>query len=175
MIKKKLIKGFLIIFCFSVITTATAYAVFTTQSVNKGNKLSAGTVVLNVDTNNQQSGVQADSLFNQSDLKPGFSTIKAIVVRNDGTLPLKYTSFSVKESGDDALFSIFQLEIRTQNGELQYKGLLSDFKGLNTTRNLLSGANESLYFTISLPDNLDSALQNKTVSFDIIFSAEQSQ
>ena len=82
MMKKKIITALLIIFFSSAFTTAGTFAVFSTHSTNKGNKLSAGTVVLNVDTDPQKIGIQADSIFNFPDIKPGFSSTKNIVVKN---------------------------------------------------------------------------------------------
>lgn len=172
---QKLLKGLVSIGLATIFTTASVYAAFSAQSINRGNVLKAGTVILHVDSDPQTSGIQGTPLFNLSDIKAGDSITKQFFIHNGGTLGLNYNGSAVKTDGDDNLFNSLLLKVGTTNGgDELYNGIMSSFSGfVGGGRNLSADAGENLYFTVSLPGDAGEAIQNKTLTVNFVFNATQ--
>lgn len=173
----KIIKGIVTIILATAITSAGVYAAFSTQSINKGNTIKAGTVKLVADSGPEMPGLQTVPLFdNLTSVKAGDIISRVIRISNAGSLGLAYNGLVSKTSGDDGLFSSFYLKIGTSSGlgDL-YNGSLNGFTGFTGgNRYLVSGSGENIYFEISLPADAGEALKEKSVSFGFTFSATQS-
>ncbi|MCL5090755.1 MAG: lamin tail domain-containing protein, partial [Patescibacteria group bacterium] len=108
--------------------------------------------------------------FNQSGVKPGFSEAKDIRIKKDGNLDFKYNGKFVKTSGDDSFCN--SLHLQTKLGALiKYDGSLINFNLTPEPMISLSGQDD-WNFILSFNTN-DSSLENKTCSFDLVFSAWQ--
>lgn len=173
---QKLLKGLVSIVLATIFTTASVYAAFSTQSINRGNVLKTGTVILHVDSDPDTAGIQTTPIFNLSDFNAGDSITKQLFMHNGGTLPLSYNGSIVKTDGDDNLFNSFLLKIGTTNGGSElYDGTMSGFASFaGGARSLIPSSGENLYFTVSLPGDAGEAVQNKTLSVNFVFSAVQS-
>lgn len=172
----RILKGLITIGIASVVMTVGAYATFSSQGVNRGNVLKAGTLILYADSDPNTSGIQTGSLFNLSDVKAGYTLTKQIFMKNGGTLGLSYNGSVVKTAGDDVLFSGLMLKIGTTNGgEDLFSGPMNGFTGFITGGRLLTAnSGETLYFTVLLPNDAGESLQGKTLSVNFIFNATQS-
>lgn len=173
---QKLLKGLVSIGLATIFTTASVYAAFSTQSINRGNVLKAGTVILHVDSDPDTAGIQSAPIFNLSDFKAGDSITKQIFIHNGGTLPLSYNGSVVKTDGDDNLFDSLLLKVgTTSGGDELYNGIMSGFSGFTGGgRGLTSNGGENLFFTISLPNDAGEAIQSKTLTVNFVFRATQS-
>lgn len=161
---------------FLLLTTGFGvYAIFSSQAANLGNRISSGTLKVQVDTDASIPGIQTDPIFDLSGLIPGEVITKQINTLNTGSLPLQYNSQAVLSSGDDNLFTALQLKVgTTSGGDELYNGSMKLFSGFNTGLRLLNaGAGENLYFTSFLPENADETLQGKTISVNFDFKASQ--
>ncbi len=172
----KLVKGLVSIGLATIFTTTTALAAFSVQSVNRGNILKSGTVILHADGDPDTAGIQDSPFFNLSNFIAGNSTTKQVFIHNGGTLPLVYNGSVVKTDGDDNLFNSFLLKIGTTSGGSElYDGIMGSFSGFTAgSRGLASSGGENLFFTISLPNDAGETIQNKTLKVNFVFSATQS-
>ncbi|MBI5452745.1 hypothetical protein HY945_04750, partial [Candidatus Gottesmanbacteria bacterium] len=162
---QKILKSLISIGLATIFTTASAFAAFSAQSINKGNILKAGTVVLHVDSDPDTAGIQTTPIFNFSDFKAGDSITKQVFIHNGGTLPLVYNGSVAKTDGDDNLFNSFLLKVGTTSGGSElYNGIMSGFSGFTAgSRGLISDGGENLFFTISLPGDAGETVQSKTL------------
>jgi hypothetical protein len=172
----RIIKSLMTIGIASVVMTVGAYAAFSSQAVNRGNVLKAGTLILYADSDPDTTGVQTGSLFNLSDVKAGDTLTKQIFMKNGGTLGLSYNGQVLKTAGDDVLFSGLTLKIgTTSGGEDLYSGPMNGFTGFSTGGRWFSaGIGETLYFTVLLPGDAGESLQGKSLTVNFIFNATQS-
>ncbi len=173
----KIIKGIISIGLATILMTVGAYAAFSAQSINKGNTITAGTLVLQADSDTTLPGIQSNPIFdNLSDIKAGNSNTRMIYMKNGGTLGLTYNSSVTKSGGDDILFSSFRLKVGTTTGGGDlYDGRMSGFTGfLAGGRYLASGTSENIYFTVILPSEAGTEVENKSLTVNFIFSGVQS-
>lgn len=118
----------------------------------------------------------SSALFTATYIYPGWSEEQVLNVINSGTVPLNYDIAASKAAGDDALYTseYFLLKIGTvSGGSSVYNGTVSGLSGLAGVRNLIAGANENLYFTVSLASGAGNGLQNKTATVNFTFTATQ--
>lgn len=171
----KLIRIIFLISLFLLTTGFGVYAIFSGQAANLGNRISSGTLKVQVDTDAATSGIQTNAIFDLSSLVPGEVISKQINILNTGSLPLQYNSQAILSLGDDILFAALQLRIgTTSGGDELYNGSMKLFSGFGIGSRLLNaGASENLYFTAFLPENVDETLQGKTISVNFDFKASQ--
>ena len=171
----KLIRIIFLVSLFLLTTGFGVYAIFSGQAANLGNRISSGTLKVQVDTDPATSGIQTNAIFDLSSLVPGEVISKQINILNTGSLPLQYNSQAILSSGDDILFTALQLRVgTTSGGDELYNGSMKLFSGFGTGSRLLNaGASENLYFIAFLPENVDETLQGKTISVNFDFKASQ--
>lgn len=172
---EKLTRIIFLVFLLLLTTGFGVYAVFSSQAANLGNRISSGTLKIQVDTDPNTFGIQSNAIFDLTGLVPGENIIKQINIINTGSLPLKYNLLAILSSGDDNLFAALQLRVGISNrGDELYNGSMKLFSGFGTGSRLLNaGASENLYFTAFLPENVDETLQGKTISVNFDFKASQ--
>lgn len=173
---KKIINSLVISAVLLFVVSAGAFAAFSSQSVNKGNIITTGTLILQVDTDPNVSGNQTGPIFDLTDFKAGNSVIKQVFVKNIGSLNLSYNGYAAKSAGEDILYSSLILKVGTIGGSGNlYDGALGSFGAFITGgRNLSVGVGENLYYTLSLPVDADQTLEGKTLSVNFGFNATQS-
>lgn len=173
----KIIKSIFTIGLATILMTAGAYAAFSSQSLNKGNTITTGTVILQADSDATSAGIQSNPIFdNLSEIKAGNSITRMIFMKNGGTLGLTYNGSVTKSGGDDILFSSFRLKVGTTTGGGDlYDGIMSEFAGFSAGgRFLPSGVGENIFFTVILPSDTGTEVENKSLTINFIFNGVQS-
>ncbi len=173
----KILKSIFTIGLATILMTVGTYAAFSSQSLNKGNTISTGTVILQADSDTAVAGIQSNPIFdNLSEIKAGNSNTRLIFMKNGGSLGLEYNSSVAKSGGDDILFSSFRLKVGTTSGGGDlYDGPMSGFSGFSGGGRFLGpGIGENIYFTVSLPSDAGSEVENKSLTVNFIFNGVQS-
>ena len=115
---------FAIIMCILVLT-GTTFAWFTDSVTSSGNKIQAGTLKVDLELLDKESGnwnsIKADkaSLFNNTKWEPGRTEVKVLKIENEGTLALKWLAKFVSDAELSALAEVIDVYV------LPY-GVLSD-------------------------------------------------
>jgi predicted ribosomally synthesized peptide with SipW-like signal peptide len=179
---KKILVSVMVIGLVAALAGAGLYAYFNDTETSSNNTFSAGTLDLKVDGKDNTLG----AYFSVSDVKPGDSGSKGIVLSNSGTLAGKaYINFTnvVDSPGTNP-----EPEPTPDNGELSqnlYIKVLVDstvkaegyLSGINSTSYLLGtiAGGGSLTVTIewSIPSGVGNEIMGDSVTFDIEFSLEQ--
>lgn len=187
---KKIAVSLLTIMAVVVMATGATGAYFTDQEEVKGMTFATGTVSIN---NVSDSWMTHVSFVN---LKPGDSVRKWVKISNDGTLDVASLKINaINELGDLELLDQLRVAVYGQvNGYDQ--GIYTvnwgagqpvstelvdlDVLGTAVYRNataahvLEPGKVDTLILDFKLPQNLGDEWQGKSVSFDLLFDAEQS-
>jgi predicted ribosomally synthesized peptide with SipW-like signal peptide len=162
-------------------------ALFTSSASVDANTFTAGTVIISTNP--------TTSLVSFGNMAPGDQVTAPIVVRNDGTLDLRYAVTSVATDDSSHLMSQLALTIKTgvtctngayaTGGTVLYGPLaLGSLAGINVVgdpatganagdRSLASLANETLCFHVSLPVASGNVYQAATTTATFTFNAEQ--
>ena len=106
------------------------------------------------------------TLFSVSGIQPGGFEVKAIRIRNDGKMNLKYTARVQKIGGDTTFCNTLILE-STRNKQPIYNGPLLSFDGTSPLKN---NEKDDWVFFVDLEQN-SASLQNKMCEFNFIFSS----
>ncbi|MBT2663890.1 M73 family metallopeptidase, partial [Bacillus sp. ISL-45] len=109
-------------------------------------------------------------LFKVSNIKPGDWMPRDLVVKNDGKQDFKYTAQVGETKSYKGLLEELLLLVKKDTHVL-FDGKLKDFKGLNP-RVLSKGAQETLFFQVTMPYELGNEFQGSAAEFEIIFYAE---
>ena len=107
-----------------------------------------------------------------SNMLPGDSVGRDIkVIKKDGSLPFKYNAQTVKISGDDNFCNALKLEAKLEGVTKYSDGLM----GLNIVPPVVIGSDnqDDWLFTITLPSDTPSTLQNKSCQFKFVFDGWQ--
>jgi len=109
--------------------------------------------------------------FSPSTLNPEESATRTINVINNGSLPFQYNISTVKIAGDDDFCSALKLEAKLEGAVKYSNGLMR----LNVVPPVVIGSDnqDDWLFTITLPSDVPSTLQNKTCQFKFIFDGWQ--
>lgn len=123
----------------------------------------------------RDASVDSSVFFKSSNFKPGDKISGFIEVKNDGLLPITYSSYAEKTGGSDRLYKAFLLKVMTEEGQLLYGheevegkeevdedklAYLYKFTGFEP-RPLGVGESELLYFEFELPYSFGSKDRSK--------------
>lgn len=167
--KKRLILTTIIIGILSFGIGMGTFAYFTSTATSKGNVFAAGTLKLGIPNEGDNAG-----FINFENKQPGESVEAKLVVKNFGTLPFRYNASAANESDASdvhSLYGILKLVVKSGDKEI-YTGNLSGFnKEVNT--NLAAGAEETLTFTLTFPEDSGNDYQGKKANIKFVFDATQ--
>jgi len=142
------------------------FALFSDQSSNQPNVLSAGTLDIGVPGDNPNEGSMK---FEKA--APGDSYEYSITVNNKGTLPFLYKVTAKRTPGTTANPDLFDiLTVKVNNGQPM---LLKDLKDHVLNLNMAAGTSEICKLTITLPLGTANAYQGGTANIDFVFDAQQ--
>lgn len=106
------------------------------------------------------------TLFSVADLQPSGFEVRAVRIKNDGKMNIKYTVAADKTGGDTTFCNALVLEA-TRNRQVVYNGPLLSFNGTST---LNSTSKDDWIFFVGLDTNT-SALKNKGCDFNFVFNS----
>lgn len=149
---------------------ASSYAWFTSQATSVNNTVQTGTLAIG-GTN----GSTTLKTFTLDNLYPGTDGTKSeyITVKNNGSINLQYSVTSTFKGGEANLYNVAQVKVTNPAGVVKYNGMLNLLNKALANKTLAVGESETLYFTVSLPDNAGNEYQNKTAYVDFVFDASQ--
>jgi len=163
-----LIAGVNYVAIFSVGETA---ASFNDTEISKDNVYIVGTLDFSLSSPHDNFIPQPKA----KNMEPGDKVKRMIKVRQEGSLPFKYTARTEKISGDDDFCRALELEAKLE-GEIKYPSdggnSLMDFNFSAATMVNPPGIN-TWQFEILLPADAPNNLQNKTCQFKFIFEGWQ--
>jgi LPXTG-motif cell wall-anchored protein len=110
-------------------------------------------------------------LFHLSNIKPGDSVTRELVISNNGSEDIKYIASCKLLSGSEAFFRKLDLIIKDSMSKTLYEGKLSEFNRMDP-RLLENKQNEKLIFYIKVPVELGNAFQGLETEFQFKFYAE---
>lgn len=143
-------------------------ALFTDTQSAGADSFTTGTVTIDPNSTST-SGISAGNMA------PGDSSSRNLVVKNTGSLELKYTVGSAA-TGDSSLGTQLQAVLRTGtcagSGTQLYSGAFSGI-AVSSARTLAANATEDLCLTVSLASNSGNSYQGKTAGNNLSFSAVQ--
>ena len=143
----------------------------------------------------RDASVDSSVFFKSSNFNPGDKIIGFIEVKNDGLLPITYSSYAEKTGGSDRLYKAFLLKVVTEEGQLLYGHEKADgdkeaegneevdedklaylykFTGFEP-RPLGVGKSELLYFEFELPNSLESDSTDEDKSIPLVKRLENSK
>jgi LPXTG-motif cell wall-anchored protein len=109
-------------------------------------------------------------LFKVENIKPGDWMPRDLVIKNEGKQDFKYTAIVRETKSYKGLFEELLLLVKKDTFVL-FDGKLKDFKGLSP-RILSKGAQETLFFQVTMPYELGNEFQASAAEAEIIFYAE---
>ncbi|WP_066256862.1 LPXTG cell wall anchor domain-containing protein [Neobacillus drentensis] len=104
-------------------------------------------------------------LFDLSNIKPGDSVSRNLIIKNNGNQDFNYLASSKFLSGSEIFYDKLDLTIKDKN-EVIYIGKLFEFNKLSP-RLLKSKENDSLLFYIKVPMELGNEFQGLSTDFQI--------
>jgi LPXTG-motif cell wall-anchored protein len=109
-------------------------------------------------------------LFDLSNVKPGDSVTRELIIKNNGTDDFNYLASNSFISGSNLFFRKLDLKIE-ENSTVLYDGKLSNFTKLGP-RSLKSNQNKKLKIYIQVPPNLGNEYQGLEMEFQFKFYVE---
>lgn len=154
-----------VVLCFATLIGST-YAWFTDSATSSNNKIVAGTLKVDLELLDKQSGwtsIKNDNapLFDYEKWEPGYTDVKILKVENEGSLALKWKARFVSNVALSALAEVIDVYVLPSATEIGYptrnldgyelKGTVADFVNTieQTTYGTL-GSNEVAYLGIAL-------------------------
>ncbi|WML60046.1 TasA family protein [Neobacillus sp. PS2-9] len=104
-------------------------------------------------------------LFDLTNIKPGDSVTRDLIIKNNGTQDFNYTASSKYLSGSQEFFNKLDFTIK-DNAGIIYEGKLFEFNKLSS-RILKSKQSEKLQFLIKVPLDLGNGFQGLSTNFQI--------
>ena len=101
------------------LTLQTAYSNSNPVSIQTTNSSEPQQVNISI-SKIRDASVDSSVFFKSSNLKPGDKISGFIEVKNDGLLPITYSSYAEKTGGSDRLYKAFLLKVVTEEGQLLY-------------------------------------------------------
>ena len=167
-------------------TTGT-YAYWTDTATVTGTAISAGTIDLKVNRGaGDQDNISDYTTMNVSTMVPGNSTAGTIVVKNNGTAPLRYyvnasgtntdtkglaAALDIKVTGDAATGGSGTAKTCPGTALSTATGFGANMLGSAATPRLLAaGASETLCIQATLPTNASTTLQGATTNVTFTFN-----
>ena len=184
-----------LLLCFSMLL-GTTFAWFTDMVTSKGNKIQAGSLKIDLELLDKETGVwnslknDPKPIFNYSFWEPGYVDVKILKVENEGDLALKWVAQFVSEDQLSILADVIDVYVCPSKSELSYNGVTRELEGytkvgtvaqfVNTIEQTTYGfleAEECSYLGIALKmqDNAGNEYQGLSLggAFDIRILATQ--
>lgn len=112
----------------------------------------------------------AKRVFEVSNIKPGDTMTRPLVIQNDGNIDFDYNMASKMISGSDKLFNQLLLSV-SQAGEVLYSGTFGNFEGMSL-RSLGVNDKEELSLSVEFPYESGNEFQGLATSVLFTFTAE---
>ena len=189
-----------LLLCFAMLI-GTTFAWFTDAVSNKGNKIQAGVLDVQLLKDGEDISNSEEKVFHYNLWEPGYSTGASLAVKNNGTLALKYElafqNITVKTGLENATDDLAKYEDHLANatGDISEvldiylldsnraptaadtpAGTLKDFIDGKAIRSgfLLAGqTSEAVNIVVKMQENASNAYQNASADFDILLRATQ--
>ena len=183
--------------CFAMLL-GTTFAWFTDVVTSSGNKIVSGTLDLDLQLKDKDSGTyssineSSDPIFNYDKWEPGYTDAKVLKVENVGSLAFKWVGNFVSREAISNLSEVIDVYIKTSDSDISYPAdreeltLANGWKNIGTLNQIIdapdhpvSGAllsGESDYFAIALhmQESAGNEYQGKELgAFDIAVHAAQ--
>ncbi|RDB57125.1 hypothetical protein C1879_07795 [Paraeggerthella hongkongensis] len=172
---KKLIASAALIVASIALLLGLTFAWFTDTVANKGNKIQAGTLKVQLLNGTDDIGVSSTPVFAYDTWEPGYSTAKAsLSVKNNGSLAVKYELRL--QSGEMSQSKGMENAIDVYVGD-QISGTLADYLGGSKTLDsgtLTAGASSTAKEVyLKMKESAGSQYQGAVADFDILLVATQ--
>lgn len=145
-----------------------SFAIFTSAAENTGNTFASGTLIINLDKEGE-----SNKYFNVTNMAPGDSDIKPVIVTNKGTLELRY-DLALAVGGDLGT-------VAEPGSKPLVIEAFADLAGTTALTNVndrvlaANGGNETIYVKVTLPKEAGNEYQGKLGSASIKVNAEQTK
>ena len=132
--KSFLMSSISLLLCF-IMLLGTTFAWFTDSVTSSGNKIQAGTLKLDLEMLNKETGAYEsiktsnDPIFNYNLWEPGYTDVKFLKVENEGSLSLKWKAMFVSDEEVSKLAEVIDVYVLPSVTELGYDNLTRDFDG----------------------------------------------
>ena len=150
------------------VTSEQSSASFTAATTNPGNQFVSATLTLSNDKS------AAGSLISISNMVPGDTAARTVVITNTGNVGFTYTG-AISATASTLLWTDttngLQVTV-TRGATTLYTGALKNMV-LAASPTIGSGATDTLGFTFSLPTSAGNTFQNLTQDFTITYTATQ--
>ena len=169
--KKSLLFSGLALMMSALLLAGTTFAWFTDSVTNKGNKIEAGTLDVQLYQDTTDISNSTEPVFNYDKWEPGYSTGADLSVKNNGTLAIKYELELQNVKTTKGIENVINVYVGND-----LKGTLAQFMN---GEDLLTGvleANEesaSTEIKLAMQTSADNDYQGATASFDILLKATQ--
>ncbi|MDP9246260.1 MAG: CalY family protein [Chloroflexota bacterium] len=150
------------------VTSGTSSASFTATTTNPGNAFGSATLTMSNDKS------AAASLVNLSNMVPGDTANRTVVISNTGTVGFTYSA-AVSATANTLLWSDatngVQVTVKRSATTL-YTGALRNL-ALGASPTVAAGGTDTLTFDFSLPTAAGNTFQNLTQDFTITYTSTQ--
>ena len=132
--KSFLMSSISLLLCF-IMLLGTTFAWFTDSVTSSGNKIQAGTLKLDLEMLNKETGAYEsiktsnDPIFNYNLWEPGYTDVKFLKVENEGSLSLQWKAMFVSDEAVSKLAEVIDVYVLPSVTELGYDNLTRDFDG----------------------------------------------
>ncbi|GAB4259526.1 TasA family protein [Thermincola ferriacetica] len=157
--KKRIALSFMMIALVATLVGGATFAYFTNSASNVGNTFTAGTLAILADDQ------ETTTSFNVTNMAPGDNGSDTVVVKNNGSLALKYNMTLVTNGELFVGNNPVVITVKDSNG--------TEISDLSAYRTLASGAQETLTIEYSFPSDAGDEYQGDTGSFSLTFNATQ--
>ena len=133
--KKSALLSVMALFLCLTMLLGTTWAWFTDSVTSSGNKIQAGTLKLDLEMLNKETGAyesiktSKDPIFNYNLWEPGYTDVKFLKVENEGSLSLKWKAMFVSDEEVSKLAEVIDVYVLPSVTELGYDNLTRDFDG----------------------------------------------
>lgn len=169
--KKSLLFSGLALMMSALLLAGTTFAWFTDSVTNKGNKIEAGTLDVQLYQDTTDISNSTEPVFNYDKWEPGYSTGADLSVKNNGTLAIKYELELQNVTATKGIENVINVYVGKD-----LKGTLAQFmNGENLLEGTLNAgaSTDSTMITLAMQTSADNDYQGATASFDILLKATQ--
>ncbi|QQE74834.1 hypothetical protein KDJ56_02280 [Brevibacillus composti] len=169
---KRILLGSAVISSIVVSTSFGTYAYFTSEA-EETSTFAAGKLEITLGETKVKFQAEGDMPF-----LPGVRFDKELSVYNHSDVPVKYALLAEKEEGDDIVYDQLVVEIRRDGdgGELLYHGRVNQLNQANVVvPELPVGDQDTLHFTVYLPESTGNEVQQKSADVTFGFLATQQE
>ncbi len=141
-----------LLLCFVMLLGST-FAWFTDTVTSSGNKIVSGTLDLDLQLKDKDTGSyssineSSDPLFNYDKWEPGYTDVKVLKVHNAGSLSFKWVGNFVSSETITALAEVIDVYVKAADSDIDYPGAMSELTEANGWK---------------LVDNLDKIIDSTT-------------